>query len=89
MDNSLEKNQGKWTIPPAVISSAEQRRLKTQKKKTDNNKKEKDSELENFKKLLEKYENSGDEEGIKNVEEQLMKQNPDFKNLLEKLRRDT
>ena len=26
---------------------------------------------------------------IKNVEEQLMKQNPDFKNLLEKLRRDT
>ena len=89
VDNSLEKNQGKWTIPPAVISSAEQRRLKTQKKKTDNNKKEKDSELENFKKLLEKYENSGDEEGIKNVEEQLIKQNPDFKNLLEKLRRDT
>ena len=89
VDNSLEKNQGKWTIPPAVISSAEQRRLKTQKKKNDNNRKEKDSELENFKKLLEKYENNGDEEGIKNVEEQLIKQNPDFKDLLEKLRRDT
>ena len=87
VDNSLERGQEELTIPPPVISLTEKRRLLSKNKKNENNNKEKDSEKEKIKRLkeeLEKLGNDRGEEGIKNIEE-LIKQNPEFKNILEKL----
>ena len=87
VDTSLDTSHNQLTIPPPVISLTEKRRLMNKNKKNENNKKIKDSEQDKImvlKEQLKKFENNGDEEGIKNMEE-LIKQNPDFKDILDKL----
>ena len=86
VDATVEPTRQQITIPPPVISLTEKRRLLSRNKKNEN-KKEKESEQEKIMKLkeeLKKLEDIGDEQGIKNMEE-FIKQNPDFKKILDKL----
>ena len=83
VDISSEQGRTPGTIPPPVISLTEKRRLMSKNKK--NEKKEKENEqIKKLKEELKKLENNGGEEGIKSVEE-IMKQNPELKDILNKL----
>ena len=83
VDISSEQARNPATIPPPVISLTEKRRLMSKSKK--NEKKEKDNEqIKKLKDDLKKLENISGEEGIKSVEE-MIKQNPELKDILNKL----
>ena len=83
VDISSEQGRNPATIPPPVISLTEKRRLMSKSKK--NEKKEKDNEqIKKLKDDLKKLENISGEEGIKSVEE-MIKQNPELKDILNKL----
>ena len=87
VDTINDPTRAKTPIPPPVISLTEKRRLLSKNKKNDNGKKEKESEQDKINKLqqeLKKIGNNSDEDKIKNVEE-LIKKNPDFKKIFDKL----
>jgi len=82
VDTNIDPTRAHTPIPPPVISLTEKKRLLSRNRKNDNARKEKESEQDKIKKLQQEL--NLDEDKLKNVEE-LIKQNPDFKSIFDKL----